>query len=189
LFIISIIQGEIVMKRRDVVLACVLLVFVVVAMVFFLPISKPFTEKERVEIEKEFAEKTEVSDYCNRNGEEVIIKTLPIFEIPKKNPFFRIVRISESGKSGGYEFTNYNFGIEFSMKFKEVIEDFGWTKKKIVPSEESLVSYQIANLVDFKDWGMEYDFSEQAQKIRRGMMFSCFMRIDDMLHMLRKKAK
>lgn len=110
------------MKKRRAVLVCISLVFVAVAVVFSLSIStKPLTEKEKAEIRKGIEKKIEWGEFCGENSEKVFTEKLPIFEISKKNPFFRIIRYSERRTLNGYDFFRAGVRVEFRVNIRKII--------------------------------------------------------------------
>lgn len=73
------------------------------------PASAPLTEQEEARIAKELASKVEWSGYGN-----IVTAKIPIIEIPKNDPIFRIVRVFTSGEEkNGYHFEGESLGIDF----------------------------------------------------------------------------
>lgn len=94
------------MTRINVLLSILAVVLVVCCAL--LPAPAPLTEQEKGKIAQEISDKIEWNGY----GDTVTGK-LPIIEIPKNDPFFRLVRVSTFGARNGYHFNEEYVGFDF----------------------------------------------------------------------------
>jgi hypothetical protein len=105
------------MKTRRMIILLSFLAVILMAYVFSMPAPAPMSELEKAEI----AKKIEWSGHGN-----IMTGKLPVVEIPKKNPIFRIVRVFSSEISENkYHFKEYcpTIDIDFSSDIGEIIRD------------------------------------------------------------------